>query len=415
MKNESLTENDEKKLGGIISSLKGNPIFRMSLGSKELFHSNFIEYLWYLDQSAFIMMMNALPSRQCNKLQRLKPRNDYRIGREEQNFDICIYHVNDKDKVIYDLVIENKVKSIPYKEQLKDYQTKANNTGCRFILLTLSQDFPDKGNEEIQDWDIVGYDDLSPLINQYYLNGRKQNDPHYHYIKDYLSFIEKLCELKDYTLPAPQNLLSQQLFDDTVIDALKTIRLHDLYIKLRCSWFAMILKKHFKDEAKVVHSFNDIEEGYVNLNVAINQGNGQIAAWICNEETDSNRPLKEKEKKLMNTFEIVIQGSQYRHGINQARFLLDEDDKYKRLVGLYKRLEKLPDPRGLAFLNVSGAKQVRPYFQKKRIPKEGPYNCYGESYIYRYTEISDQDTIERLLNRMMSDINEVLNNPPSLT
>ena len=40
-----------QKLYDILGELKMNPIFKMSLGSKELFHSNFLEYLWELDNS----------------------------------------------------------------------------------------------------------------------------------------------------------------------------------------------------------------------------------------------------------------------------------------------------------------------------------------------------------------------------
>ena len=43
-------------------------IFRMSLGSKELFHSNFLEYLWSIDPSHKMFV------------------------RDKENFDICLYH-----------------------------------------------------------------------------------------------------------------------------------------------------------------------------------------------------------------------------------------------------------------------------------------------------------------------------------
>ena len=36
------------------------PIFKLSLGSKELFHSNFLEFLWDYDKNCFIEMVNSL-------------------------------------------------------------------------------------------------------------------------------------------------------------------------------------------------------------------------------------------------------------------------------------------------------------------------------------------------------------------
>ena len=44
----------------ILHDLRSMPIFKMSLGSKELFHSNFLEYLWDEDTPAFIDMINEL-------------------------------------------------------------------------------------------------------------------------------------------------------------------------------------------------------------------------------------------------------------------------------------------------------------------------------------------------------------------
>ena len=109
-----------KSWQGVFNDLNDNPIFRMSLGSKELFHSNFLAFLWDLDRDTFISMINdklleyeALSLDESSK---------YELSRETENFDILISH-KDKDgkRVVCDLVIENKVKSIPYLSQLNDY------------------------------------------------------------------------------------------------------------------------------------------------------------------------------------------------------------------------------------------------------------------------------------------------------
>ena len=83
----------------------------------------------------------------------LDPNRQYQIGREKENFDICLFH-KEKKKDVYDLVLENKVKSIPYKEQLIGYVNKVKESSphCRFILLTLSEDFPDKGDMKLAGW-----------------------------------------------------------------------------------------------------------------------------------------------------------------------------------------------------------------------------------------------------------------------
>ena len=414
----------------------------MSLGSKELFHSNFLEYLWNVNQRAFIDMINSLPSGKLNKKLDSNQSNNYILGREVENFDICIFH-NDNQGKVYDLVLENKVKSIPYKEQLHDYENKAKKSKyCRFILLTLSKDFPDysadkdsKSEEDsiINRWDVVGYDDLRSHIASNF-KGDKVSKKDGQYITDYLDFIKLLSELKDYIIPSNVKLLNQVLFNQDIIDALRTIRLHDLYIKLRCSWFAMELKRRLDCNTRVVHKFGDIDiyNDAVNINVDINQGNGQIAAWICNRDTDST--LNETEKKtLKNTFEIVIQGNQYRHGISLSRIRLPNKtnvikDKYDRLNELYLHLQGLKDQRAFYFLNhIEIGNGSGPYItlpdrenakfrsgEKKNKEKKGLFNCYSDGYLYRYIEISDQYRINDLIGQMINDINAVLSSSPRL-
>lgn len=269
-------------------------------------------------------------------------------------------------------------------------------------------------------------------IDQYYIKSGVCPTEDMPYIKDYCTFIESLCDLKDKVI-LTKSLESESLFDEKAINALKTIRLHDLYIKLRCSWFALKLKCALEQSGKttkVVHKYGDIDVGSpaVNINVDMNQGNGQIAAWISN--CDSDRSLNNQENKVFkNTFEVVIQGDQYRHGINQSRIRLPElkesEDKFDRLNALYRRLSDPDKKDALAFLDFGGTDKVQPtapiedeksYFKntKQTKEKDGPFNCYGDSYIYRYMGISTSDTIESLLERMMADIDSVLTNMPKL-
>ena len=51
----------------ILNNLGRMPIFKMSLGSKELFHSNFLEFLWEIDNDMFIRIVNSLLSKRHKK------------------------------------------------------------------------------------------------------------------------------------------------------------------------------------------------------------------------------------------------------------------------------------------------------------------------------------------------------------
>lgn len=410
----------------IVKKLQKNPIFKMSLGSKELFHSNFLEYLWDINPNTFIEIINELfPNKQLIS----NPNSNYQVGRELNNFDFCIYH-NDGNKTVYDLVLENKVKSIPYKKQLMDYIDKASKSpDCRFILLALSESFPDKDDNNTSiwpintdkgnnaEWSVIHYNRLNEMIKKHYLDKKCCEENDSKYIKDYCGFIEQLVRLKDEILPI--NIYEQKIFEDDTINTLKDIRLHDLYIKLRCSWFALALKEKLikekgieSQEIHIINKYDDRKHG-INLNVTINQGNGQIAAWICDGLGD--------EKNKGNTFEVVIQGGQYRHGINQNSVGISGEDKYEILNSCYTRLSEFKD--AMDFLNFEDSGDVNPIkkdkFRKtkkdeKTPDKEGPFCCYGEYYIYRYKNIKSEETIGELLDMMVGDVLKLFPNIPKL-
>ena len=284
---------------------------------------------------------------------------------------------------------------------------------CRFILLTLSEDFPDKDDIKIQEeWEIVKYDQLQEKIEEHFLKKNICSEKESFYIRDYCNFIEQLSCLKNIMLPI---ILDQPLFNNNDIDKLKEIRLHDLYIKLRCSWFTLMIKNTLKCkgvDTQIVHKFQDVKQGVVNLNIDMNQGNGQIAAWICDQKN--------------NVFEIVIQGNQYRHGINQRSIKTTKNDKYNRLNELYSRLSSLPDKRPFEFLNFKDNSCVKPSsikkFQKTETLKSGPFDCYDKDYIYRYILIQDNSKkvtqtylhVKDLINQMINDIIGIYTNIPKL-
>ena len=206
----------------IKNSLKANPIFSMSLGSKELFHSNFLEYLWCVDEHAFIKMINDIYC--ANKESNIPPllqtssEKVYKIGREIENFDICVYH-KDSNNIVYDIVIENKVKSVPYKEQLDGYVEKAKNKSknCKFVLLSLTERFPNK-DEIKKDWTICGYETLVEKIRADYLQYPSKKNAIY--IEDYCNFVEQLVKLSKNII-IPENIREKELFDSSEITKLK--------------------------------------------------------------------------------------------------------------------------------------------------------------------------------------------------
>jgi hypothetical protein len=117
--------------------LRTSPMFKLSLSSKELFHSNFLEWLSNVSQDAFKDLILDMAG--IKKVDYKWP-DIWRVKREYNNFDLCVVaydqdqYKNNEDERIDDdddfrilFVIENKVKSIPYKEQLERYTQEAED------------------------------------------------------------------------------------------------------------------------------------------------------------------------------------------------------------------------------------------------------------------------------------------------
>ena len=144
-------------------------MFHMSLGSKELFHSNFLHWISIVNWDAFLKIMHGLADvekfwweDESVKDFRDKPyrpdNNNVKVFREHRNFDLSIYILdsetykdetkNSNNNGIADdgntteyahdlegkekiqkwlpvLVLENKMKSLPYVAQLEGYTQKA--------------------------------------------------------------------------------------------------------------------------------------------------------------------------------------------------------------------------------------------------------------------------------------------------
>lgn len=139
LKERNMKEHENNELSNALKKLKLSPIFAMSLGSKELFHSNF--WAWIFDNyPQFIKTF--FPDIDTKDI------ND--VKREQEHRDITIW-TNGNTKAY---VIENKLKSMPRKEQLNEYE---NKLGVRFeggVLTGI-----EKQNFELPEkWQFVSYE-----------------------------------------------------------------------------------------------------------------------------------------------------------------------------------------------------------------------------------------------------------------
>lgn len=401
----------------LLEELKTNPIFKMSLGSKELFHSNFLEYIKEVDMELFLSIINRLLPANS----KLLDRKDYKLSRELENFDLCLYHEEvtstkkkkdgqeqGKKQIVFDLILENKVKSIPRKEQLKEYEDKVNKHNpeghtTRYILLSLAENFADKRDiENGKVWQIKSYKDLYDAITREISSNNLQssypND--YTYIKDYCVFIDKLHQLQKVILI---NVENQPLFQD--VEEFKKYRLHDLYIKLRCAKFLILLQKKLKDESiSPVHFLNnhgDIRKIHKTRGVYLNQNIfrsvGQAAAFLYRNNGEDN-----------DIYEIVVQGNQYRHGINSCNLAEYMKEKVESQNKLWQTFNNKPfEKKFLSLSDVLLDKDLQPpqkrMNNKSKIQKIDNFCGYNHDYVYKYKDISNLK-VKDLIDVMAEDI-----------
>jgi hypothetical protein len=392
----------EKDLENTLKNLNASPMYNLSLSSKELFHSNFLAWLGSNEETRpfFVAVINNLAGIE------LDCSGEWVVARENKNFDLCIKKDNE-----YILVIENKVKSIPVKSQLDEYVDKiVNKDVTKFLLLTLVEEFPNKDdiNEDNEDneekggcWKIKTYNNLADIMDK---NKGLVKDSYLSYLlEDYIDFIKNLCELQKNMI---DNFENQPIFKD--VDVFRKYRLHDLYIKLRSAKFLILLKHKLVEEKGIDKNLVSFIDRYsvinrrgvrcIYLNQNIYNSVGQIAAFIYREDGNDN-----------NVYEIVIQGNQYRHGIDSIRLA----DKSKGKIGsqniLWNNFKDMPFES--EFLSMSKIDKIdgdsKPKIirenKKSDVQKVAPFCGYDYGYIYRYKDIGEKNVAD-LLDIMADDI-----------
>lgn len=151
-----MSENTNKTYEDAIKYLKTSPMFNLSLSSKELFHSNFLYWIWKLNPNAFKCLMATLLDVEINQLD-WGDDDKWEVVREYNSFDLCVKYRDTESnneetgarKIDYGdvlLVIENKVKSIPYKGQLHKYVNKVKEL---YGLLKDGEDIVNKNGKTL--------------------------------------------------------------------------------------------------------------------------------------------------------------------------------------------------------------------------------------------------------------------------
>ena len=176
---------DGSKVDILPNGLQMNPMYRLSMSSLELFHSNFLEWLFDIDHEAFLKCFDPT----FNNPAACTIEREYHLGIDKAGkewvTDIAVF---ENGNLI--LIIENKIKSTPSKGQLEN-QSELAGEDCKKVLLSLFE--YSVSEDESCGFDQVLYKDLIDKISENYASYLPSNS----YINDYCKMLERLRDVID--------------------------------------------------------------------------------------------------------------------------------------------------------------------------------------------------------------------------
>ena len=317
--------------------------YQLSLSNLELYHSNLFAVV--LEKAEFINHKFFSDVIDINKKY-----TDLKVYREKNSIDLTI-EVIDEDGQTYVIFIENKVKSLPDENQLVRYLEKDSN--AKGILLSLVE----PGLEFPESWFRRSYGELI----EYYSDLLKKVDETFRlflidyidYMKNVEKFIKKISYGESYFLEESSNKVLEGM-------------------RLR----SVIEKIHY---ANLQNKISDL--GYKTYSGRI-KGGHHFGIDLPIEGTTSS-------------FDIQIQGNQYRHKVN---FSLEDKDK---LGDLERICDSIKEKTCLYHFNL----EDNPILQKSSSRKK--WKTYDKRDFYDYALIKKYVSSKELINYIKTDVKKI--------
>ena len=320
--------------------------YQLSLSNLELYHSNLFAVV--LEKSGFINHKFFSDVIDINKKY-----TDLKVYREKKSIDLTI-EVADEDGQTHVIFIENKVKSLPDESQLIGYSEKDPN--AKGILLSLVK----PGFKLSDSWFRRSYVELieyyDDLLNKADETFRLFLLDYIEYMKNVEKFIEKISYGESYFLEESNN---------KVLEVLDGMRLR-----------SVIEKIHY---ANLQNMISDL--GYKTYSGRI-RGAHHFGIELTMEGTES-------------TFDIQIQGNQYRHKVN---FSLEDKAK---LGDLERICDIIKEKTCLYHFNL----EDNPILEKSSSTKK--WKMYDKKDVYDYAHIKKHVSSKELIDYIRTDVKKI--------
>ena len=261
-------------------------IYQMSLGSKELFHSNV--WAWLMEKEP--RMINIFFNQDLSGY-------EIKVKREFKNRDIVIT-ASKNLKEQFCLVIENKIKTLPTLEQLQRYtESNLDSIVVEAVYTGLINPFSDLPTFKTTQgtylcWRFVDFKEIVEKIAIITLQSNQFSPLQKQEILEY-------CQ----TVQAIRGLLMEQLEKHThhlsfeTIESLQAVRFDDIFIKMKGADFMHYFQTRKNEIATRIGDF----ELYTNQ--SFNNGKATLDFRYSNHKTQAIYPLD---------IGIQIEGTQYR-------------------------------------------------------------------------------------------------------
>lgn len=391
-----------------LNKLANSFTFQMSLGSKELFHSNFLHWLSFIDWDKFLKVLHELSGveqfwwedQHCSVeasvgagKQPFRPENEnIEVRREYNHYDLSIYILVGFTKPRKSgkpakkwqpvFVLENKVKSMPYQKQLDDYANKVyeewakslpvNNTwqdqGITALLLTLFDGITispsNVDNNNTLPWNVRNYQQLLCAVISVV---SQISDKEKTIIDDYCTFIEALHHLSqtDDWMVLENDIYVAKMISGGVEE--KRLRISDLREKVHFERMLKIFEEKVKKSSlkdNCEHSYKGhAEKGKVYYETAFSRGTGIFQPFIIIND----------DYWLM----IQLQGHQYRRCVITNK---KDDAKMASIINKLKQT-------------------IWPGYD--------PQCGYGDCFKYDYSPF-DNKTVGEVLDKVIEDFENII-------
>lgn len=352
-----------------VDDLSKNPIFMMSLTARELFHSNF--WAWMLRKYPHIFTKAFY--------EKYNGKSDVKIYREKNNIDLSL-QIEDKF-----IIIENKFKSMPNKEQLETYWSKIKTDNKKIVLISY---FKPLFNLE-ENWSYLSYQDLCNRLQKCLAEAKpsiidKEDEV---FIAGYIKFLKSLNQLQE-------NLEIESSYK--IGNLWEIIKDKELQEKLNEINFEKTFQRAFMSKltSKVLENFKHKD----NVCILLDCGRDLKVYSDILIKLHGAWDKKIEDRQDLNYLGVSLWGKDYRYyaGLNKEQCgILNKKDGRQDAENKQKGYDYLSGKYSWLFNT-----------KENENATWGGYSDDEFMYLYKKIDISEK-TIEEITQKILHDLNEI--------